>query len=63
MAPDEEGYTAVHEAAECGHLEALQLLLEARAEVDGTGSGLSSWWFGTMEFYDFPPTSTKYHIK
>ena len=62
-APDEEGYTAVHEAAECGHLEALQLLLEARAEVDGSSSGLSGWWYGTMEFYDFPPASTKYHIK
>ena len=37
---DETGYTALHEAARCGQLEALQLLLEARAEVDGRGSAL-----------------------
>lgn len=38
MAADDYGYTAFHEAVRCGHLEALQLLLEARAEVDGRGS-------------------------
>ena len=46
-APDEDGYATLHEAARCGHLEAVLLLLVANAEVDGRGSGLICRWLTT----------------
>eukprot|EP00435_Cladocopium_sp_Y103_P060058 s129_g21.t2 len=37
---DIEGMTALHYAAECGHVEPMQLLLEARAEINANASGI-----------------------
>jgi len=36
------------------HLKMLRLILSLKMTIMGIVMNITGWWFGTMEFYDFP---------